>query len=89
MIAKEREQAIALGALCAVMVLSFSVIVGLAYKSLERKLETGIALSNGDATYLPGAACVIASSAEHTPADIINYARACAKSHEGWLEEQQ
>ena len=89
MIAKERERAIALGALCAVMVLSFSVIVGLAYKSLERKLETGIALSNGDVTYLPGAACVIASSVEHTPADIINYARACAKSHEDWLEEQQ
>ena len=89
MTSKEREQSVAWGSLCAVTVLSFSVIVGLAYTSLERKLDTGIALSRGDATYLPGAAGVIASSVEHTPADIINYARACAKSHEDWLEEQQ
>ena len=38
---------------------------------------------------LLSAANVIATSTEQSPADIINYARACAKAHEDWLKEQQ
>jgi|TARA_E500000318_G_C3525710_1_gene198321 hypothetical protein len=55
---------------------------------LEEAVNTQIHLSSGKANYLPGAACVIATSAEQTPADIVNYARACAKAHEDWLKEQ-
>lgn len=56
---------------------------------IEEKVEIRNDLVSGKANYLPGAACVIATSAEQTPADIINYARACAKAHEDWLKEQQ
>lgn len=56
---------------------------------IEEKVDIRNDLVSGKANYLPGAACVIATSAEQTPADIINYARACAKAHEDWLKEQQ
>ena len=56
---------------------------------IEAKVDVRNHLSSGKANYLPGAACVIATSAEQTPADIVNYARACAKAHEDWLKEQQ
>ena len=56
---------------------------------IEEKVDIRNDLVSGKANYLPGAACVIATSAEETPADIINYARACAKAHEDWLKEQQ
>ncbi len=56
---------------------------------IEEKVDIRNDLVSGKANYLPGAACVSAASAEQTPADIINYARACAKAHEDWLKEQQ
>ncbi|MAF72403.1 MAG: hypothetical protein CMH39_00070 [Micrococcales bacterium] len=56
---------------------------------IEEKVDIRNDLVSGKANYMPGAACVIATSAEQTPADIINYARACAKAHEDWLKEQQ
>lgn len=56
---------------------------------LQVEVETKVHLSSGKANYLPGAACVIATSAEQTPADVVNFARACAKAHEDWLKEQQ
>ena len=56
---------------------------------IEEKVDIRNDLVSGKANYLPGAACVIATSAEQTPADIINYARACAKAHEDWPKEQQ
>lgn len=56
---------------------------------IEEKVDIHNDLVSGKANYMPGAACVIATSAEQTPADIINYARACAKAHEDWLKEQQ
>ncbi len=56
---------------------------------IEAKVDARNNLVSGKANYMPGAACVIATSAEQTPADIINYARACAKAHEDWLKEQQ
>ena len=56
---------------------------------IEEKVDIRNDLVSGKANYLPGAACVIATSSEQTPADIINYARACAKAHEDWLKEQQ
>jgi len=43
-------------------------------------------LLSGKAQYLPGAACVIAANGNTTPAQIVNFARACARSHEIWLE---
>ena len=55
---------------------------------IEAEVTTRNDLASGHANYLPGAACVISTTAEQTPADIINYARACAKAHETWLEEQ-
>jgi hypothetical protein len=55
---------------------------------LRVEVETKVTLASGKASYLPGAACVIAASPEQTPADIIHFARACAKSHELWLEEK-
>lgn len=64
-------------------------LLGLRTNALEEAVNTQIHLSSGKANYLPGAACVIATSAEQTPADIVNYARACAKAHEDWLKEQQ
>jgi|TARA_R110000823_G_scaffold253133_2_gene375683 hypothetical protein len=54
--------------------------------TIEEKVDARNNLTSGKANYLPGAACVIATSAEQTPADIINYARACGKAHETWLE---
>ena len=56
---------------------------------IEEKVDIRNDLVSGKANYMPGAACVIATSTEQTPADIINYARACAKAHEDWLKEQQ
>ena len=56
---------------------------------IEGKVDIRNDLVSGKANYLPGAACVIATSAEQTPADIINYARACTKAHEDWLQAQQ
>lgn len=64
-------------------------LLGLRTNALEEAVNTQIHLSSGKANYLPGAACVIATSPEQTPADIVNYARACAKAHEDWLKEQQ
>ena len=55
--------------------------------NLRESVDTKVTLAQGKASYLPGAACVISASPEQTPADIIHFARACAKSHELWLEE--
>jgi hypothetical protein len=56
-------------------------------REMQASVDTKVTLAQGKASYLPGAACVIAASPEQTPADIVNFARACAKSHELWLEE--
>jgi hypothetical protein len=58
-------------------------------REMQESVDTKVTLAQGKASYLPGAACVIAASPEQTPADIINFARACAKSHELWLEEKE
>lgn len=55
--------------------------------NMRESVDTKVTLAQGKASYLPGAACVISASPEQTPADIIHFARACAKSHELWLEE--
>lgn len=80
--------------LVALAVVQASLVVALGLLAdqigdLRGEVKTKVHLSSGKANYLPGAACVIATSAEQTPADIINYARACAKAHETWLKEQQ
>ena len=74
---------------CACAMLFLSVAAGARLDDIEEKVEIRNDLMSGKANYLPGAACVIATSAEQTPADILNYARACAKAHEDWLKEQQ
>lgn len=56
-------------------------------QTMRESVDTKVTLASGKASYLPGAACVISASPEQTPADIIHFARACAKSHELWLEE--
>lgn len=56
-------------------------------QEMQESVDTKVTMASGKASYLPGAACIIAASPEQTPADIINFARACAKSHELWLEE--
>ena len=56
-------------------------------REMQESIDTKVTMASGKASYLPGAACVISASPEQTPADIINFARACAKSHELWLEE--
>lgn len=56
-------------------------------REMQESVDTKVTMASGKASYLPGAACVIAASPEQTPADIVNFARACAKSHELWLEE--
>lgn len=71
------------------LVLFLCVAAGGRFDDIEAKVDVRNNLTSGKANYLPGAACVIATSAEQTPADIINYARACAKAHEDWLKEQQ
>ena len=43
----------------------------------------------GKASYLPGGACVIAATEDQSAADIVNYARACAKEHEMWLKASE
>ena len=68
--------------------LFFCVAAGGRLDDIEAKVDVRNNLTSGKANYLPGAACVIATSAEQTPADIVNYARACAKAHEDWLKEQ-
>ena len=75
------------GVIFAALAASLSLL-GLRTNALEEAVSTQIHLSSGHANYLPGAACVISTTAEQTPADIINYARACAKAHEDWLKEQ-
>ena len=56
-------------------------------REIQESVDTKVTLAQGKASYLPGAACVISASPEQTPADIIHFARACAKSHELWLNE--
>jgi hypothetical protein len=56
--------------------------------TMRESVDTKVTLASGKASYLPGAACVISASPEQTPADIVHFARACAKSHELWLEEK-
>ena len=56
---------------------------------MRESVDTKVTMASGKASYLPGAACVISASPEQTPADIIHFARACAKSHELWLEEKE
>ena len=68
--------------------LFFCVAAGGRFDDIEAKVDVRNHLSSGKANYLPGAACVIATSSGQTPADIINYARSCAKAHEDWLAEQ-
>ena len=70
--------------------LTVPLVLWLFAAKLDR-IEGGVEVRNtllGKARYLPGAACVISTTAEQTPADIVNFARACAKAHEMWLEEQ-
>ena len=81
------EIAVVAGSLC--LVLFLCVAAGGRFDDIEAKVDVRNNLTSGKANYLPGAACVIATSAEQTSADIIDYARACAKAHEDWLKEQQ
>ena len=55
---------------------------------MRESVDTKVTMASGKASYLPGAACVISASPEQTPADIIHFARACAKSHELYLKEK-
>lgn len=69
------------------LVLSLMGRVESSLREMQESVDTKVTLAQGKASYLPGAACVISASPEQTPADIIHFARACAKSHELWLEE--
>jgi|TARA_R110000803_G_scaffold112011_1_gene180448 hypothetical protein len=53
--------------------------------SLEEKVDIHNDIVTGKATYVPGHACMIRAGHEDLPADIVRYARACAKGHEQWL----
>tara|TARA_R110000822_G_scaffold44134_1_gene118626 strand:+ start:363 stop:620 length:258 start_codon:yes stop_codon:yes gene_type:complete len=78
-----------LGAACVIALLALSArALANRLDGIEEKVDARNHLASGHANYLPGAACVISTTAEQTPADIINYARACAKAHEDWLKEQ-
>ena len=55
--------------------------------AVEEKIDVQNAFLQGRAHYLPGASCVIATTAEQTSEDIVNFARACAKAHDNWLAE--
>jgi hypothetical protein len=56
---------------------------------MRESVDTKVTMASGKASYLPGAACVISASPEQTPADIVHFARACAKSHEIYLKEKE
>lgn len=69
------------------------VLVGMKHvadklESMESEVSIHNDLLSGKAQYMPGAACVIATGPDTTPAQIVNFARACAKSHESWLESR-
>lgn len=78
-----RNYLLAVGAVFLVLILALHADK---LNQIEEKVNVRNHLASGKANYLPGAACVIATSGEQTPADIINYARACAKAHESWLQ---
>ena len=46
-------------------------------------------ITTGNATYLPGKVCMIKAGDDSSPADIVNFARACAAAHESYLEKAE
>ena len=77
---------VTMGALAGLASLSISTIDAL--DRVEKTVEVRNDLSFGKANYMPGSACVIAATESTTSAEIVNYARSCAKAHEDWLETQ-
>jgi len=78
-----------LAGLAAVLAMAAGYALHLRLDGIAEGVDARNHLATGRANYLPGAACVIATTAEHTPADVVSYARACAKAHASWLEAQQ
>tara|TARA_R100001463_G_C3502854_1_gene219270 strand:- start:532 stop:846 length:315 start_codon:yes stop_codon:yes gene_type:complete len=55
--------------------------------SLQETIDIHNDITTGNATYLPGKVCMIKAGDDSSPADIVNFARACAAAHESYLSE--
>ena len=53
---------------------------------IKEKVVAHHHVMSGKAQYLPGKVCIIDTSPETVTADVVMYARACAKAHEEWLD---
>jgi len=74
-------------AVCALFTCGAMAQMNTSIKRVESEVSIHNDLLSGKARYMPGAACIIATNQDTTPAQIVNFARACAKSHEIWLQE--
>lgn len=69
---------------------TFGVATIVHFSALRRIDETVSAhhhIMAGKAHYLPGKVCIIEAGPDTTTAEVVNYARACAKAHEEFLGE--
>jgi hypothetical protein len=58
-----------------------------ALNDINEKVTAHHHIMAGKAHYLPGKVCIIEAGPDTTTAEVVNYARACAKAHEEFLGE--
>ena len=73
------------------LILTAVVLATIAHFSALRRIDETVSAHHhimaGKAHYLPGKVCVIEAGPDTTTAEVVNYARACAKAHEEFLGE--